>query len=124
MFSIGQEVVCIDACPTTLDGHCELVKDQHYFIRWEGMYQHPNMDSQYCVRVNGIIRPATNQDNGVEDLIKFTRLLEKITNKLCPWDVDELRDVPFRATRFAPIKKTNISVLQELLVPIKVLEPV
>lgn len=96
MFDIGEEVICIDDKGTTylaLDKHDgsdpvpvlldlvrELKEGVHYHISWIGMYTYP--------AIAGLPR------SGTETLCVSLREIE--------------RECPFRATRFAPIRKTKV----------------
>lgn len=106
MFTPGEEVVCIDDSPTNIFGDCDLVKGKRYIVEWIGMFQHFNYPEILCVSLVGLSRsiPAVFRD--------------------IPGIADEYPNSPFRATRFAPIQKktTNISALESLLVPTKILE--
>lgn len=97
MFDIGEEVICIDDKGTTylaLDKHDgtdpipvlldlvrELKEGAHYHISWIGMYTYP--------KVAGLPRHSD-------------------TEALCVSVREIERDMPFRATRFVPIRKTKV----------------
>ena len=97
MFEIGQRVVCIDAKPRTIRLHqneAMPVKGQIYTVR----------------DVNPTVDCSTGMKPGIR--------LEEIVNPLNLYRTG-LEEMWFRATRFAPIRTTNIDVFLKMLEPIK-----
>jgi len=111
MFVPGQEVVCIDASPTNIFGHCELVKGKRYIVEWCGEFSHHDQPPIISVLLVGVRRTDKDVRGLFGDLVPDSAYAM-------------LRNMPFRATRFAPIQKTDISELEALLQPTeqKVLE--
>lgn len=110
MFDVGQEVVCIE--PGDIK---ELVKNRHYTISWIGVVDLPRFKDILCVRLVGVARMVP------PDIIQQVSALDDLILLLEPSHVRfdaSLKDLPFRATRFAPIEKktTDISELTKLLV--------
>lgn len=118
MFDIGETVVCIDASPTTIDGRCDLVLGKHYVVAWIGMFEIPGHDDMLTVHLEGVKRSPHHQ---------FLALVVEFEPSGLPWPykhtIEEIMNAPFRATRFAPLRKTDIGVLERLLVPIKTKVP-
>lgn len=97
MFDVGQEVVCINAKFGDGSSH-GLTEGAHYHVAWVGMFL-----DLLCVRLVEVTRPFS-----IDPLIG---ILYKVT-----YNEDLPSDMPFLATRFAPILRqtTNISELQKL----------
>lgn len=105
MFKIGEEVVCVDDNLSNGIKMEYLTKGNIYTVRWIGMIWHPLGGDQLTVRLEGIERHTDK-----ETAIFFNQ--------------PEWADMPFRASRFAPLRKkqTDISVFTAMLTPKKVTE--
>ena len=99
MFEIGQRVICTNAKPTSAKrktlGEIYPVEGQVYTIRETG---------RIPCNPHGEIEPGVH--------------LEEIVNKPRGY-VGGVAEVWFRASRFAPIKKTDISIFLEMLELVK-----
>ena len=118
-FDVGQEVVCIDDNVTEPDGTRLLKKGRHYIIRWIGLWEEIE-----CVRVVGISRPWV-----IEYAKKLAQSFGLVGDDLDALDrlAQEFQDMPFKASRFAPIEKQQqtdqVEVLKQLFLKPKVSEP-
>ena len=96
-FEVGQKVVCVDADGTNICDVQELEEGVVYTVSWIGPYLHPLWGlEEVCLK------------------------LEEVSRKPLPGEPDDLLiiDMPFRATRFRPVKTTSIEVFKKLLTPI------
>ena len=102
-FSVGEEVVCVDAKNTTNLGKQELVEGKVYKIRWIGpYYERRTRQEIICVRLVGLFRGMYKSASG-----NVPR--EVIEAFLCQLGLepDHEDDPPFRAERFRSLEKTS-----------------
>jgi hypothetical protein len=98
MFYTGQKVVCVNDDKTNNKGVKELKKGEIYTIRWCGVFDGPY---------------TTTDRNGKGVSV---RLFEVKRRR----DEAPFQDYPFKSSRFKPLveRKTDISVLEKLLLPV------
>lgn len=81
MFHLGQQVICIDPAGTNTLDLPELYEGEVYTVRWHGMASYEDEESQYCIRVEELLR-------GKDEFF-----------------ADVHPDCPFRASRFRPLTR-------------------
>ena len=101
MFEIGQKVVCINGKP---------MRPRKYPDE-----THPTEGQIYTIRNVGNVLC----DAGVEPAVRLEEIVNTPRLYRLGHGVDGMDELWFRASRFAPIKKTDISIFLKMLEPVK-----